>query len=125
VSGPEVIESQCGVEEFDARDRALVWRTMGGKHRYLIGEAGSYAADDFADLRASVVALIDQPIALTIAAVRAEHEALGRRLERFGTADDALDIWKSLGVAEPARVPGLAKEPFLAAATPHRERADA
>src|SRR5438477_6442886 len=31
VSGPEVIETNRGVEEFDSRDRALVWRTMGGK----------------------------------------------------------------------------------------------
>jgi hypothetical protein len=35
MSGPEVIETAGGVEEFDARDRALVWRTTGGKHRYL------------------------------------------------------------------------------------------
>ena len=37
VSGPEVIETNRGVEEFDSRDRALVWRTMGGKHRRLLG----------------------------------------------------------------------------------------
>ena len=35
MSGPEVIEASHGVEEFDSRDRALVWRTTGGKHRYL------------------------------------------------------------------------------------------
>jgi malonate decarboxylase beta subunit len=34
MSGPEVIETAGGVEEFDARDRALVWRVTGGKHRY-------------------------------------------------------------------------------------------
>src|SRR5215210_6416709 len=37
VSGPEVIETNKGAEEFDSRDRALVWRTMGGKHRRLTG----------------------------------------------------------------------------------------
>jgi malonate decarboxylase beta subunit len=125
VSGPEVIESQCGVEEFDARDRALVWRTMGGKHRYLLGEAGAYALDDFADLRAIVASLIDRPVALDVEAVRAEHRALGRRLERFGAASDALDIWTTLGVADPARVPMLAKDHFLVEADRHRERADA
>ena len=35
MSGPEVIEASHGVEEFDSRDRALVWRTTGGKHRWL------------------------------------------------------------------------------------------
>ena len=33
MSGPEVIEASAGVEEFDSRDRALVWRTTGGRHR--------------------------------------------------------------------------------------------
>jgi malonate decarboxylase beta subunit len=37
LSGPEVIETVMGVEEFDAKDRALVWRVTGGKHRYLAG----------------------------------------------------------------------------------------
>src|SRR5690606_14263815 len=38
MSGPEVIEASHGVEEYDARDRALVWRTTGGKHRWLCGD---------------------------------------------------------------------------------------
>ena len=38
LSGPDVIETTMGVEEFDSNDRALVWRTVGGKHRYLLGE---------------------------------------------------------------------------------------
>jgi malonate decarboxylase beta subunit len=38
MSGPEVIEASHGVEEFDSRDRALVWRTTGGKHRWLTGD---------------------------------------------------------------------------------------
>ena len=46
VSGPEVIETNKGIEEFDSRDRALVWRTMGGKHRYLIGGADAFVDDE-------------------------------------------------------------------------------
>jgi malonate decarboxylase beta subunit len=38
MSGPEVIESSAGAGEFDSRDRALVWRTTGGKHRWLSGD---------------------------------------------------------------------------------------
>ena len=45
VSGPEVIETNRGVEEFDSRDRALVWRTMGGKHRRLLGGADAFVDD--------------------------------------------------------------------------------
>jgi malonate decarboxylase beta subunit len=41
MSGPEVIEASHGVDEFDSRDRALVWRTTGGKHRWLTGDCGT------------------------------------------------------------------------------------
>ena len=51
VTGPEVIETNMGVEEFDSRDRALVWRTMGGKHRMLIGGADVFVDDDAAAFR--------------------------------------------------------------------------
>ena len=46
MSGPEVIETARGVEEFDSRDRALVWRVTGGKHRYLLGEVDRLVEDD-------------------------------------------------------------------------------
>ena len=52
VSGPEVIETNKGIEEFDSRDRALVWRTMGGKHRYLIGGADTFVDDEALAFRA-------------------------------------------------------------------------
>lgn len=48
LSGPEVIETVRGVEEFDSRDRALVWRVTGGKHRYLIDQAQVLVPDTIA-----------------------------------------------------------------------------
>ena len=125
VSGPEVIEAHKGVEEFDARDRALVWRTMGGKHRYLLGEADALVEDRFEALREAVVPYLGHARPLDLDSVRAEHEALGRRLARFGEAPDSLDIWSALGVADPARVPMLEPGPFVEMAAPLRERADA
>jgi len=105
VSGPEVIESQHGVEEFDARDRALVWRTMGGKHRWLIGEADALVTDGFGPLREAAARALTTSVPLDLATVRAAHEALGRRLARFGAADDAMAIWEGLGVDDPEGVP--------------------
>ena len=40
VSGPEVIETNKGVEEFDAANKALVWSVVGGKNRRLIARRG-------------------------------------------------------------------------------------
>src|ERR1700747_1146490 len=58
VSGPEVIETNRGVEEFDSKDRALVWRTMGGKHRRLLGGAGAFVDDSIQSVRNIALSLI-------------------------------------------------------------------
>jgi malonate decarboxylase beta subunit len=46
LSGPEVIEHEAGVEEFDSADRALVWSVMGGEARVRAGLADVLAPDD-------------------------------------------------------------------------------
>jgi malonate decarboxylase beta subunit len=128
VSGPEVIETNKGVEEFDSRDRALVWRTMGGKHRYLTGGADSYVDDESSseegNFRRAVIAALKRDTRLSLAVLAAEQRRLENRLSRFGECRDARDIWRDLGLAEPAEVPELSTTAFLNAATDHRENAD-
>jgi malonate decarboxylase beta subunit len=115
LSGPEVIETTCGVEEFDSRDRALVWRTVGGKHRYLLGEADAIVADDISAFRAAAIHLLDTKPDLSLEALTAEHERLGARIEKFGALRDALDIWSALGVEKPENLPLLEADAFRAA----------
>ena len=55
VSGPEVIETNRGIEEFDSRDRALVWRTTGGKHRWLTGDCDALLEDDVDAFRSAAI----------------------------------------------------------------------
>jgi malonate decarboxylase beta subunit len=124
VSGPEVIETNRGVEEFDSRDHALVWRTMGGKHRYLIGGVDLYVEDDAAAFRAAALEALKRPTTLDAAVLEAEQARLAQRLERFGDAADARDVWGRLGLADVEDVPELATGAFLAAARDHRESAD-
>jgi malonate decarboxylase beta subunit len=120
LSGPEVIETTCGVEEFDSRDRALVWRTVGGKHRYLLGEAAVLVADDIEAFRAAVRERIGRKPDLSLEAIQAEHAWLGDRLARFGDCHDATDIWARLGIADPMRLPVLDTPDFLAATAGRR-----
>jgi malonate decarboxylase beta subunit len=124
VSGPEVIETNRGVEEFDSRDRALVWRTMGGKHRYLIGGADVFVDDDAAAFRAAAITALEGGSRSGLEVLEAEQQRLARRLQRFGDAGDATEIWADLGVAEPADVPGLGTAEFLRRAAGKRETAD-
>jgi malonate decarboxylase beta subunit len=110
MSGPEVIEASHGVEEFDARDRALVWRTTGGKHRYLLGDADELVEDDVAAFRMAAIAALARPDAsraVTLESLEREHTALRERLETSATDPDAVAMWARLGVASPSRIPEL------------------
>jgi malonate decarboxylase beta subunit len=46
MNGPEVIEQEAGIEEFDAHDRRLIWDTIGGELRYETGLIDQLVADD-------------------------------------------------------------------------------
>jgi malonate decarboxylase beta subunit len=127
MSGPEVIETANGVEEFDSRDRALVWRTTGGKHRYLMGDVHRIVDDSIPSFRAAameaVAAAKQGPVALTLEALEAEQHMLEQRIVRFGALPDPLDVWAAMGVAKPSDVPMLDVDAFTAAANPHRQGA--
>ena len=120
MSGPEVIETKHGVEEFDARDRALVWRTTGGKHRYLLGDAHVVVDDDLAAFRDAAIGVLDRRRPLTLDGLLAEQAALAARIERFGALRDAVDVWRALGVDDVDGLPLLERDAFVAAADPHR-----
>ncbi|MDL2354744.1 MAG: biotin-independent malonate decarboxylase subunit beta [Pseudomonadota bacterium] len=124
MSGPEVIETASGVEEFDSRDRALVWRTTGGKHRFLLGDCQAIVADSVAAFRQAAIDTIAQcrmrPAALTLAELEQEQAMLGERIARFGDMADPLEIWAALGIEQPAALPMLEAAQFMAAAAPYR-----
>src|SRR3954471_11271110 len=112
VSGPEVIETNKGAEEFDSRDRALIWRTMGGKHRRLTGGADAFADDTVAAFRAAALDLIGRAPAFDLATLEAEQARLEERLARFGDCRDGTEIWARLGVNDPAAVPAMTAAEF-------------
>lgn len=124
MSGPEVIETANGVEEFDARDRALVWRTTGGKHRYLMGDCQALVPDDAAAFRAAALDAIAQVrgggAGLTLEDLLAEQDMLSRRIQDTEGLRDPMDVWRRLGVPDPAAVPVLEAQDFLAMAAAHR-----
>jgi len=83
MSGPEVIEASHGVEEFDSRDRALVWRTTGGKHLHETGDCDVLVEDDVDAFRAAAieaVARADAHRPVTFEALEIEHALLAQRL---------------------------------------------
>lgn len=107
MSGPEVIEASHGVDEFDARDRALVWRTSGGKHRWLTGDCDDLVEDSIDAFRAAAIAGMRQPARGPVTAdqLEAEHALLRRRVALLTQAewpqlqgDAAAVLWQRLGI---------------------------
>src|SRR6202008_4099772 len=100
MSGPEVIETANGVEEFDSRDRALVWRSTGGKHRYLMGDCQRIVDDDIAAFRGAPsdasAAWSGARVKLRLEALEAEQRRLEQLIARFGPLPDPVDIWSAM-----------------------------
>jgi malonate decarboxylase beta subunit len=114
VTGPEVIETHKGVEEFDSRDRALVWRVCGARTRYLSGGADRYVKGGIEHFREAAIALIPQAPLFELTMLKAEQQRLQERLLRFGDCHDSLEIWRKAGLPEPERIAEINDDAFLA-----------
>jgi malonate decarboxylase beta subunit len=104
VSGPEVIETNKGVEEFDAQDKALVWSTDGGKNRRLIGGADAFSEDSMDGFRAAAEAVLAKVPTFDLKTMQAEQQRLTARQQRLGACDDAVSMWRILGIKDPEAV---------------------
>src|ERR1700742_4168085 len=54
LNGPEVIEQESGIDEFDASDRALIWAIHGGEQRVGMGLADALVEDDTGKIAATI-----------------------------------------------------------------------
>ncbi|WP_428376896.1 biotin-independent malonate decarboxylase subunit beta [Lichenicoccus sp.] len=112
VTGPEVIETNQGVEEFDSRDRALVWRITGGRTRALLGVADRYVPDRIASFRQVAADLANQAPPFDLATLAAEQQRLEQRLRAYGACRDSTGIWSAMGIADPDRLADLSDDGF-------------
>lgn len=116
LSGPDVIETVAGVEEFDARDRALVWRVTGGKHRLLLGDCDVLVEDDIAAFRAALAQTLrtthEGPP--TREALMRRQTALAERARSLAGLGDGRDVWRLLGVSDPEGISMLTAEEMMA-----------
>jgi malonate decarboxylase beta subunit len=100
ISGPIVIEKWMGKEAYDSSDRALVWKTSGGKTRFVLGDA-DLLVNDFTDaLREGIQALMSKSSPACLEDVEARQVALQARLSKFGSVDHAEAIWEASGIKD-------------------------
>ncbi len=82
LNGPEVIEEQSGIEEFDSKDRQLVWAVNGGEQRYATGFVDDLVEDDVKVIRQSVMDAFGRGIP-----ARHRSEQVEGYLERLAAID--------------------------------------
>lgn len=61
LNGPEVIEQEAGVMEFDSRDKELIWNTIGARQRQATGLIDELVEDDAAALTAAIYQAMKRP----------------------------------------------------------------
>ena len=119
LTGPEVIEQEMGRDEFDSSDRAMVFRTTGGKHKYIMGDANYLVEDSIAAFRKQVEDVLRLPQA-DITAMRrigalhlVEKQLRGVKLSVTLKPKDSRDVWKYAGNEDPAALVDMSTDAFL------------
>jgi malonate decarboxylase beta subunit len=58
LNGPQVIEQEAGLDEYDSRDRPFIWSLTGGEQRFATGLVDGFVADDIQAIKAQVQNLL-------------------------------------------------------------------
>ncbi|KAA5606133.1 biotin-independent malonate decarboxylase subunit beta [Roseospira marina] len=120
LTGPEVIEQEMGKEEFDSGDRALVFRTTGGKHKYIVGDCNYLVADTLGAFHDQIAELATKSLADFEAMRRiGSPEKVAQQLRGVALAaemqpKDARDVWAHAGNADPVALTDMPLPDFLA-----------
>lgn len=61
LNGPQVIEQEAGLDEYDSRDRPFIWSLTGGEQRAACGLVDAYLADEVSAIRERLLATLAQP----------------------------------------------------------------
>ncbi|EOR10138.1 biotin-independent malonate decarboxylase subunit beta [Acinetobacter genomosp. 15BJ] len=64
LNGPQVIEQEAGIQEYNAKDRPFIWSVTGGNQRFASGLADAYVDDDRNKIRQQVIDYLQQGLPL-------------------------------------------------------------
>jgi len=87
LNGPQVIEQEAGIDEYDSRNRPFIWSMTGGEIRYQSGLVDALVKDGVQAIKTAVNDALAQGVP---AQHRSENYAFYlERLSRFDTAQQA------------------------------------
>lgn len=119
LTGPEVIEEVMGKREFDASDRALIYRTTGGKNKYILRDSAFLVKDSISAFRGQLMEILGMSYE-KIQQYRSigTCELVEEQLELVEQAAewkprDATDVWRELGNQDSEKIPDLEYDEFL------------
>jgi malonate decarboxylase beta subunit len=104
LNGPEVIEVEAGVQEFDSKDRRLIWDTIGGIARFESGFVDQLIEDDLAAFKKAIQTGIDRNV------VQPRTRQIDKYLSLITKADPPAPI----PVIEDAKTPSRGRTWFTA-----------
>lgn len=83
LNGPQVIEQEAGIEEYDSRDRPFIWSLTGGEQRFASHLVDGFAADDVQAIREQVTGWVS--LGVPAKQRSSQHELFLQRLARLDT----------------------------------------
>jgi len=90
LNGPQVIEQEAGIDEYDSRNRPFIWSFSGGEQRFKTGLAERYVEDDVQGIGETVRSLFTQGLPATHRDERVdEFLALLNRIDTTRQAESA------------------------------------
>ena len=60
LNGPQVIEQEAGVQEYDSKDRPFIWSITGGQQRAASGLVDAYVEDDRQQIKQQILQYLTQ-----------------------------------------------------------------
>lgn len=87
LNGPQVIEQEAGIDEYDSRDRPFIWSMTGGEQRWHSRLVDAYLDDSVAAMAAQLRAFMGQGVPARHRSDR--HEAFLASLARVDTTEQA------------------------------------
>lgn len=127
LTGPEVIEQEMGKEEFDSANRALVYRTTGGRHKYLIGDCNYLVKGSVQSFREALQEVVE----LSMKEIETQRrigspDLVQKQLKLMNLAlqvdpADSMDMWRNFGNEHPEQLLGLTYDEFMGTAKRYQE----
>lgn len=119
LTGPEVIEQEIGRDEFDSSDRALVYRTTGGKHKYLMGDCNYLVADTLEAFYQQACTIVDlswseiEDLRRIGSEQKVRSQMVLTRWVNELAPTDAQDVWAAAGNLEPGKLVDMNLKTFI------------